>query len=777
MGAFVSPGLYIQEKDDSLYAPAISPTIIGIVGTATKGATDEAVLITNEGQLTDTFGRPRTKDMGMHAAIEALKACRLVYFVRIAGAAGAAGLIDVVDTGSGPTAASIGPSSNGETYNLLGANSAESPTGTRTATARFTYNNTVLVTDADADIVSTQALVTAGSAETYDFTTLASGANPVSMRVAVDGGPLQTITFLVADAVAYGAVTAEEVLVVINDQLEGGGARGIVTPIVYSDKYGTGSGIQISAPASGPDMNDVANGLNMSTSLVAGTGDVVNLGAVTGAEVKAAFEADLVGVLVTVGTGGEITIATVLTGIARSMYITTASGPNTIVGAGVGQINLTPIDTTVNGTDNTAAANTIRFTAASKGTHSSRLKVRIATSALLAGTKKVEILLDDAVAETFDKVFKSPTPVTGGLAMIATINSGSADGAYIASTLVVASDLNATGENPANSTVTLSAGNDGDDWTSGTVVGTVVGSVRTGMQIFGDADLIYINILATPGVSYAAVISEGISLCTVRADCLFVADAPSNLGPADVTAWHNGDNSITATVDQESRTETNSTTFNSSYAALYYPHVTIFDKYNDEDIVVPPSTVALRTMAYTDQTRDPWVAPAGPNRTQGSSVKDLNFNATAGERDLMQSPGNNVNAIVSLPGIGVTIMGQKTLQRAPTALDRVNVRRLLLALERVVAQSVFFLIFEPNDPVMWRRFVNLVTPIMKDVKARRGLDDFLIVADSSTTTTLLIDQNTFLGKIFIKPTKAAEKLIVSFNITPAGADFTEFASS
>ena len=143
----------------------------------------------------------------------------------------------------------------------------------------------------------------------------------------------------------------------------------------------------------------------------------------------------------------------------------------------------------------------------------------------------------------------------------------------------------------------------------------------------------------------------------------------------------------------------------------------------------------------------------------------------------MQLPGNNVNAIVVKTGIGTVVMAQKTLQRKPTALDRVNVRRLMLSLEKSVATAVFFLIFEPNDSILWRRFVNLVEPLLRDVKARRGLIDFDVVADSTTTTPLLQDQNTFVGKIFLKPTKAAEKIVVSFNITPTGADFSEFLSS
>jgi hypothetical protein len=359
--------------------------------------------------------------------------------------------------------------------------------------------------------------------------------------------------------------------------------------------------------------------------------------------------------------------------------------------------------------------------------------------------------------------------------MVTTINNGSTN--YTASDLVVALDLNVVGGAPANSTYTLSAGNDGDNWTSGSVIGSIIGSVRTGMQIFRDPDQIYINLLSTPGISYVAVIAEGIDIASTRADCLYIADAPSNLDAEDVVKWHNGDSSVTAVVDQENRTETNSTTFNSSYAALYWPFLTMFDKYNDTNHSMPPSALVLRTIGYTDAVADPWFAPAGPNRTQGQSVLDLSFNPSQGERDLMQMPGNNVNPVASISGVGVVLMGQKTLQRAPTALDRVNVRRLMLAIEKVVAQTVFFLMFEPNDSVMWRRFVNLVEPPLKDIKSRRGLYDFKVIADSSTTTPLLIDQNTFLGKIFLQPVKAAEKIVVSFNITPTGTNFQEFVTT
>ena len=779
---FVSAGVYVQEKDNSLYAPALAPTIIGIVGTATKGPLDTATLVTNTGQLVDIFGEPRTKDYGMHAAIETLKACRLVYFVRIAGAAKTKGAYTVMDDGSGATSASIGPSSNGETFNLL-LGSTEAPTGTRTNTMRISYDNGAGVVVLDMDFEGVQADVDSVLAGPYNLNAIAAGA-ATTLTVKVDGGITQTITFDIADPIivangGYAALTAAGAAHVINDQIIGGEASYSGAGVkILSDTFGSDSIIQVT----GGTANVVINGFDFPVVAETSVGnDVGDLSAVLGSELETVIEADgLAALVVTESLTGAITIETATTGAAKTIEIVSASSP--AVGASP-LINLTPLDAVQTGSNAAAAANTVTFTALTYGSHSANISVRITDSDALDDTVKLEVLYKDVVVEQYDKLYKSPTPVTGGYVLLTAINSGIA-GVYDPSEYIVASDAATTGENPAEGTYDLTTGNDGDDWTSGTVVGTVAGTTRTGMQIFADPEQIYINLLATPGISYAAVISEGMSLCAERADCLYVADCPIGLSPAQVVAWHNGDNTITVTVDQEDRTETNSTTFNSSFACLYYPFVQIFDNYNptggddlDGKIWVPPSVVVLRTMAYTDEVADPWFAPAGPNRTQSVSVLDLEYSPTLGERDLMQLPGNNVNPIAAISGVGVTIMGQKTLQRAPTALDRVNVRRLLLQAEKLVAQSVFFLTFEPNDSIMWRRFINLVTPVFEDIKSRRGLYDFRIVADSSTTTDLLINQNTFLGKIFLQPTKAAEKLIVSFNLVPTGANFEEYAQA
>ena len=744
-----------------------------------------ATLITNEGQLIDTFGEPRIKDFGIQVAIQALKNARLVYFVRIVGAAGTLGTISVADAGSAATTASIGPSANGETFNLI-QGSTESPTHTRTNTIRFNYNDSGPLTDKDVEFLGVQADVDAVEAGAFDLNNIAAGAI-TTLTLKVDGGIVQTINFDSTDAIVvanggYAALTAAGAAAVINSQIIGGEAGYVTTQLtVYSDTFGSGSIIEIT----GGTANVVTDGFDFPTVAESGAvgSNVADLAAVTGAEVKVVIEADadVPAMLVDVAVGGAVTIHTTATGTSREIEIESALSP--AVG-GSPLINLTPLDSTITGSNAAAAANTIRFDASSKGSHSSNIKVRVTASTAITGTIKLEVLYKDVVVETYDKLLVSTAAVaiTGSYALETAINTG-ISGVFDASTYVDATSLSGTGENPVAGTLLLTAGLNGDDWTSGSVIGTVSGTTRTGMQVFADPEQIYINIFATPGVSYSAVIAEGLTICEGRADCIFVVDSPVGLSPAQVDAWSKG-GGATVTVDQELRTEANVTTFDNSFGAAYYPFVKVFDKYNptlgptaDGKILIPPSALIIATYAFTDESEDPWFAPAGPNRTRKTPFLDLEYSASLAERDLLQLPGNNINPIANLSSIGITIMGQKTLQRAPTSLDRVNVRRLLLQAQKLVASAAIFLTFEPNDSIMWRRFINLVTPIFDDIKSRRGLFDFRVVADSSTTTDILINQSTFLGKIFLQPTKAAEKIVVSFNIVPTGANFNEFAQA
>jgi uncharacterized protein len=172
-----------------------------------------------------------------------------------------------------------------------------------------------------------------------------------------------------------------------------------------------------------------------------------------------------------------------------------------------------------------------------------------------------------------------------------------------------------------------------------------------------------------------------------------------------------------------------------------------------------------------------WFAPAGLVRGSPSWIEDITYSPSLDEREqLYGNPGTGQNAInpwVNFRGQGIALWGQRTLQRAPTALDRVNVRRLMNVLKKTISTSTQYLVFDPNDPTLWTRWEMLVRPFMKSVQARRGLIDWQVTMDATTTTALDIDANTAVGRIFVKPTKSAEILALQFVLTPTGASFSE----
>jgi len=217
--------------------------------------------------------------------------------------------------------------------------------------------------------------------------------------------------------------------------------------------------------------------------------------------------------------------------------------------------------------------------------------------------------------------------------------------------------------------------------------------------------------------------------------------------------------------------------YNSSYGSIYYPWVKVRDAVNSTDLWVPPSVAALGAMAYTDRVQAPWFAPAGFNRGGLSSgVAGLPVVATAlklfkDDRDDLYEV--NVNPIANFPNEGVVVFGQKTLQVERSALDRINVRRLLIFLKRGVSRIASRVLFEPNVPNTWNNFKNQAIPFLDEVKSRFGLTDYKLVLDESTTTPDLIDQNIMYAKLFLKPARAIEYIALDFIITNTGASFDD----
>jgi len=216
---------------------------------------------------------------------------------------------------------------------------------------------------------------------------------------------------------------------------------------------------------------------------------------------------------------------------------------------------------------------------------------------------------------------------------------------------------------------------------------------------------------------------------------------------------------------------------NSSYGAAYYPWVQIRDTMTGQTVWAPPSIIALGAMSYGQKSQELWFAPAGFTRgglTEGRGglpVSQVSYRLTSKERDKLYEA--NINPIASFPNEGIVIFGQKTLQVTPSALDRINVRRLMIYVKREIAKMAATLLFDQNVTSTWNKFLSRVNPFLGSVKGRLGLMDFKVVLDSTTTTPDLIDRNIMYAKIFLKPAKAIEFIAIDFVITDSGAAFED----
>jgi phage tail sheath protein FI len=208
---------------------------------------------------------------------------------------------------------------------------------------------------------------------------------------------------------------------------------------------------------------------------------------------------------------------------------------------------------------------------------------------------------------------------------------------------------------------------------------------------------------------------------------------------------------------------------NTSYAASYWPWVQTIDPDTGKNVWVPASTMVGGVYAYNDNVSEPWFAPAGINRGGLTNVIRAEWKLTQNDRDSLYT--GRVNPIATFPGQGVVVYGQKTLQAKASALDRVNVRRLLIALKSYISQVAQNLVFEQNSIATRNQFLSQVNPYLTSVQQRQGLYAFRVIMDDSNNTPDVIDRNQLVGQIYIQPTKTAEFIYLDFNILPTGATF------
>jgi hypothetical protein len=315
----------------------------------------------------------------------------------------------------------------------------------------------------------------------------------------------------------------------------------------------------------------------------------------------------------------------------------------------------------------------------------------------------------------------------------------------------------ATTYTPLSTAITVSLSGGADDFTA------TDGNLQTAFEIFANDEAYDISLIAL-GKANATVATYVINnVAEVRRDCVvFISPEDTTTGEIITTVGSDGADAMVLYRNALP---------SSSYAVLDSGYKYQYDRYNDKYRYIPLNGDIAGLCARTDFTNDPWFSPAGLNRGQVKNVTKLAYNPGRTERDTLYKAG--INPVVSFPGQGTVLYGDKTLLAKPSAFDRINVRRLFIILEKSIATAAKFQLFEFNDDFTRAQFRNLVEPFLRDVQGRRGITDFRVVCDSTNNTGQVIDSNQFVGDIFVKPSRSINFINLNFVAARSSVSFTE----
>lgn len=759
----VSPGVYTIVKDGSFVSSSVNPHKIAIVGFFSKGPINIPTEVTSLRNLYQTFGFPHPDNgdpQGIYAAELALKAATTVIIVRVA-------VVDPVNDELAATAEIEIPSSGGRV--AVESGTAGDYVFSTDQYFRWRLNQVL----ASKKLVAVAATYTADelSDELNDQLAADDGIefyvnddDEISVRSTFSYGTDSSIEFVSVQSQMYGPSSVTGLGTTMTKAIITGTAtkypnNGYTSAGTYDFTALTDLNLQVVVDGTDNvnidnvvqviDFADLENEENILSAIVTLINDQIDDGVIPGGFVASASSNSLRFTSLHSGRDAKILVKSASTADAIFGFANTTTAGTSPSGT-TGDSGLYAkalIYGSANSTDDVA----FTLTADSAGTEGNYTSVVITTSDT-TGTFAMQVFNNGQPVESFGNLTKDSSSTFYVESYLASQAS------FIR--VVDNEDVTAL---PAPGTYTLVGGTDGIPSDAEDQDILIAGSAvaMTGLQSLSSKEDIDIDLVAVPGHSSTTVATAIINLCESRDDCFGIIDPPDQLTVKEIVQWHNGVHPL------------NTTKFTSNHVALYYPWLGYRDTTNGIDVRIPPSGGVLQAFVNSDNLIGPWAAAAGLTRGIIDGTSGPLTKASKPDQDSMQGNYNAVNPIITDRSSGnVVIFGNKTLQRLPTALDRSSVRRMLFYAVKKISDRIRHVLFDPHDDKLRAAIVQYAEETLSDVKAKRGINDYIIKCDEENNTPDTIDRNEVHCEIGIQPMHNAEFAYLTFSLHRTGS-FTE----
>lgn len=762
-GYQVSPGINISEIDLTTVVPPTSTTVGAIAGVFRWGPVGVRTLVTSENDLVRKFGKPTSiNPETFFTAASFLGYSNALYVSRAANTSTVFSAI--ANTGAGGTASALNTIKNQDDYDAAAAFNADVEYIAKYPGA---LGNSLKISVCDSVNAYSSSVDFAGSTSYRNSVmTLAVGSNTATVRVSNTNGVGVTLSQANTEATRLAALlTAGDVVEVGNTSI-GKQTLKIVTvtgannstdyTLATANATSNSSALIFKAPTAqslGLNVGDqvIVTGYTTTAYNVTATVAGVNSTAFFVAGVSnpadddgtgSAAVADSDSVTFQIAFDAPLKLSTNVSSNTVTRYWEYFNQVDTAPGTSVFQSQST--------TGNTSAVDELHVVVVDEdggftGSPGSILEVYKGLS------RVIEAKNSDGSTNYYKTVLNEQSQYVWWA-------SDRADAAS-ANTTAIASSTNTR-----PMTISFAGGVDNAEVTTGGVTEAAFADIARAYDLFASAEEVDISLLLT-GMSRGGTNGEQQAnylidnIAEVRKDCVvFVSPLRADVVNQTTAAAQN-------IVDFRNSVRS------SSFAVMDSGYKYMYDKYNDVNRYVPLNGDIAGVCVVTDNSRDPWYSPAGTNRGQIRNSIKLAFNPAKAERDLLYK--NGINPVISSPGEGTILFGDKTLLAKPSAFDRINVRRLFIVLEKSIARAAKSLMFEFNDEFTRTQFRNLVEPFLRDVQGRRGITDFKVVCDSTNNTGEVIDSNRFVGDIYVKPARSINFIQLNFVAVRSGIEFSE----